>query len=164
LGCNLDYDKLQDLAENHRSLRQIMGLGESAAANGFKNDGVNAAVTVNIPPLSGLAANKPYCAEVLITYNQVRFFSNIFGTGKLPVTARAVARGRYTSASPGILILDPTDNNTLNVTASGGVTVTNGGAIDVDSKSPNGGATCTNTGNITADNINLSDYTCCSGR
>jgi hypothetical protein len=24
----LDYDKLQDLAENHRSLRQIMGLGE----------------------------------------------------------------------------------------------------------------------------------------
>ena len=27
LGCNLDYDKLQDLAENHRTLRQIMGLG-----------------------------------------------------------------------------------------------------------------------------------------
>jgi transposase, IS5 family len=28
LGCNLDYDKLQDLAENHRRLRQIMGLAE----------------------------------------------------------------------------------------------------------------------------------------
>jgi len=28
LGCNLDYDKLQDLAENHRTLRQIMGIGE----------------------------------------------------------------------------------------------------------------------------------------
>jgi hypothetical protein len=28
LGCNLDYDKLQDLAANHRRLRQIMGLGE----------------------------------------------------------------------------------------------------------------------------------------
>jgi transposase, IS5 family len=27
LGCNLDYDKLQNLAEEHRSLRQIMGLG-----------------------------------------------------------------------------------------------------------------------------------------
>src|ERR1700675_1340946 len=26
-GCNLDYDKLQDLAENHRRLRQIMGVG-----------------------------------------------------------------------------------------------------------------------------------------
>lgn len=28
LGCNLDYDKLQDLAENHRSLRQMMGIGD----------------------------------------------------------------------------------------------------------------------------------------
>lgn len=28
LGCNLDYDKLQDLAENHRKLRQIMGIGD----------------------------------------------------------------------------------------------------------------------------------------
>jgi IS5 family transposase len=28
LGCNLDYDKLQDLAENHRSLRLIMGIGK----------------------------------------------------------------------------------------------------------------------------------------
>jgi hypothetical protein len=28
LGCDLDYDKLQDLAENHRSLRYIMGIGD----------------------------------------------------------------------------------------------------------------------------------------
>src|SRR4249920_3070785 len=28
LGCNLDYDKLQDLAENHRCLRHIMGIGD----------------------------------------------------------------------------------------------------------------------------------------
>ena len=28
LGCNLDYDKLQDLAEQHRTLRQIMGVGD----------------------------------------------------------------------------------------------------------------------------------------
>jgi hypothetical protein len=27
LGCNLNYDKLQDLAEQHRALRQIMGIG-----------------------------------------------------------------------------------------------------------------------------------------
>ena len=27
LGCNLDYDKLQNLAENHHDLRAIMGLG-----------------------------------------------------------------------------------------------------------------------------------------
>jgi hypothetical protein len=28
LGCNLDYDKLQDLAEQHGALRHIMGIGE----------------------------------------------------------------------------------------------------------------------------------------
>jgi len=28
LGCNYDYDKLQDQAENHRSLRTMLGLGE----------------------------------------------------------------------------------------------------------------------------------------
>jgi len=28
LGCNLDYDKLQDLAEQHRVLRQVMGIGD----------------------------------------------------------------------------------------------------------------------------------------
>jgi hypothetical protein len=28
LGCNLDYDKLQDLAEQHRNLRWMMGIGD----------------------------------------------------------------------------------------------------------------------------------------
>ena len=28
IGCNLDYDKLQDLAEQHRTLRHIMGIGD----------------------------------------------------------------------------------------------------------------------------------------
>ncbi|MEK6238718.1 MAG: ISNCY family transposase, partial [Planctomycetales bacterium] len=28
LGCDLNYDKLQDLAEHHRALRQIMGIGD----------------------------------------------------------------------------------------------------------------------------------------
>jgi hypothetical protein len=35
LGCNLDYDKLQDLAENHRNLRQIMGIGDWDTAGEF---------------------------------------------------------------------------------------------------------------------------------
>jgi transposase, IS5 family len=35
LGCNLDYDKLQDLAENHRTLRQIMGIGDWQEAIDF---------------------------------------------------------------------------------------------------------------------------------
>jgi transposase, IS5 family len=28
LGCGYDYDELQDLAENHRALRQVMGIGD----------------------------------------------------------------------------------------------------------------------------------------
>jgi hypothetical protein len=131
----------------------------AGAANGFSNDGVNSTVTVNIPPQSGTFAGRKGSAEVLITSYQSRYFSAIWGNGSLLVTARAVARGSYTPATPGILILDPSGNNTLNVTATGNVTVTNGGAIDVNSKSANGGATCTNTGNIVADTINLSDNT-----
>jgi hypothetical protein len=131
----------------------------TAAANGYTNDGVSSTVTVNIPPKSGEFVGQKGYAEVLISYNQSRFFSAIWGSGALKVAARAVARGTYTPANPGILILDPTDNNTLDVTASGNVTVTGGGSIIVDSKSPNGGATCTNTGNIVADTIDLSDDT-----
>jgi hypothetical protein len=32
LGCGYDYDQLQDLAENHRALRQIMGIGDWESA------------------------------------------------------------------------------------------------------------------------------------
>src|SRR5205807_2724918 len=28
LGCNFDYDRLQDLAEQHRTLRLMMGIGD----------------------------------------------------------------------------------------------------------------------------------------
>lgn len=35
LGCNYDYDKLQDQVENHRSLRNIMGIGDWQDAEGF---------------------------------------------------------------------------------------------------------------------------------
>ena len=35
LGCNLNYDRLQDLAEQHRALRQIMGIGDWDEAISF---------------------------------------------------------------------------------------------------------------------------------
>src|SRR4029077_5550501 len=121
--------------------------------NGYPNSG-NSTVTINIPPKSGAFLNKDGYAEVLITYQQHRFFSAIWGKSNLQVNARAVARGQYTAATPGILILDQKDNNTLSVTASGNVTVTNHGAIDVNSTSANGGLTLSSTGNVVADTIN----------
>jgi len=35
LGCNFDYDKLQDQVENHRALRGIMGIGQWEDTDGF---------------------------------------------------------------------------------------------------------------------------------
>jgi hypothetical protein len=35
LGCNLDYDKLHDLAQNHRTLRAIMGAGDWETTTSF---------------------------------------------------------------------------------------------------------------------------------
>jgi len=35
LGCNYDYDKLQDQSENHRSLRTLLGVGEWDDATSF---------------------------------------------------------------------------------------------------------------------------------
>lgn len=35
LGCNLDYDKLQDFVENHRALRGVMGIGDWERTDGF---------------------------------------------------------------------------------------------------------------------------------
>ena len=131
----------------------------TAKADGYSNDGSTNKVTVNIPPKSGAFTGKAGYVEVIIAYNQTRYFSNVVGSGTIQAGARAVARGLYTPSSPGILVLDPTDNNTLDVTASGGVTVTNHGSITDDSKSANGGLTITNTGNVTADTVNLSDGT-----
>ena len=130
----------------------------TATANGFANNGTMSTVTVNIPPKSGIfAGDSGGYAEVVISFNESRYFSRIWGNSSLPVTARAVAHGAFTPASPGVLVLDPSDNNTLDVTASGNVTVTGHGSINVNSKSANGGATLTSTGNVVADNIYLSD-------
>ena len=40
LGCDYNYDELQDLAENHRALRQVMGIGDwqNAETNGKRFD------------------------------------------------------------------------------------------------------------------------------
>ena len=83
--------------------------------------------TVNIPPQSGRAANVAGYAEVIITYNQSRAFSAIWGSGAIPVSARAVARGTsvpYTTA--GVIALNPTAQKSLDVTGPGNLTVKSG--------------------------------------
>jgi hypothetical protein len=97
----------------------------TASANGFSNDGVTSTVTVNIPPTSGSFNGKKGYAEVIIQYNQKRNFSSIFGTGDLPVKARAVACGM--PGNIGILILDPTLKGSCEI--DGTVNILNNGQI-----------------------------------
>jgi Flp pilus assembly protein TadG len=106
-----------------------------AAANGYSNDGTVSTVTVNIPPASGLYANRRGYVEVLVEYNQTRAFSNIFSSGQVSVKARAVALGSYVAADVGILVLDPTGKGTFNAQGSGGAIV-NGTPIVVNSNNP----------------------------
>jgi uncharacterized membrane protein len=63
-----------------------------ASDNGYINDAVTPVVP-NHPPISGLFANDPWCAEVTVTRFVPRGFSGILGGGSIPVSARAVARG-----------------------------------------------------------------------
>jgi len=91
----------------------------TAAANGYNNDGTNSIVTVNIPAASGIAAGKPGTAEVIVQYNEPRFFSGVFGTGTTPVSARAVAMGKWATFNTGIQVLNPTGPGTLSVSGNG---------------------------------------------
>lgn len=109
----------------------------NAAANGFTNDGTTNTVTVNIPPTSGMFANKPFYAEVLVTYSQPRIFGAVLGSGSLRIGARAVARGvtggptPYTTAS--IVALNASKAAALGVT--GGVNLSADSPVQVDSAS-----------------------------
>jgi hypothetical protein len=111
-----------------------------ATVNGFKNDTTNSVVTVNIPPTSGPFTGKIGYAEVIITYNQPRYFSGIWGSSTIPVTARAVAQGSWAGSKIGIMVLDPSAKDSLNASGGGTATVTGGASVIVDSKNAEAGA------------------------
>jgi hypothetical protein len=95
----------------------------NAAANGYSNDGTRSIVTVNIPPTSGRFAGRASYAEVIIQFNQPRAFSGIFGSGDIPVQARAVARGQWAIVNNGIICLDLNEKGALNAHGNGTVSV-----------------------------------------
>ena len=83
-----------------------------ASANGYTNDGTTSTVTVNISPKKysgGPNAGTtlpPGYAEATVTWNQQRFFSGIFGSGAIPVSARAVARGVQVPTPPDFRLVE----------------------------------------------------------
>jgi hypothetical protein len=134
-----------DLANNYNLLTAANPTGSTSAvttaqnvasANGFNNDGSTNTVTVNIPPTSGQFTNTATYlgyVEVIVTWNQPRYFSGIFGSGTIPVSARAVARGKAALVPVNILTLSPSGND-LSLSGSGS-SMTVPGAIIVDSNS-----------------------------
>lgn len=112
----------------------------AAAANGYPN------ATVNIPPQSGPFTGQAGYAEVIIQYNQKRYFSTIFGTSDISVAGRAVARGLWVPARIGIQVLNPTAPGALTNTGNGAMTVV-GVPTLVNSNSPTA-ATATGGGTV----------------
>jgi hypothetical protein len=106
-----------------------------AAAQGYTNDRTTSFVDVYIPPQSGPFATIRGHAEVIVTYNRQRSFSAIFGSGALPVSARAVARGKFERAEAGIMCLNPHMADAFYGSANGSINVTGGASFIVNSDS-----------------------------
>jgi hypothetical protein len=113
------------------------------AANGFQDGDGDDTVTVNIPPASGPFTGQAGYVEVIITYRQPRYFSNIFGAGPIPVSPRAVARGQWVPFNNGVIVLDPTASGAVSANGNGDVKVQNANII-VDSNSSTAAVTVGN--------------------
>jgi hypothetical protein len=106
-----------------------------ASENGYKNDGSTSKVVVNIPPASGIYAGLAGYVEVLVTYYQPRYFSGVFGSGTIPVRARAVARGAWVAPNAGVIVLAYSGKGTLNSQGNGAFTDV-GAPVIVNSNNP----------------------------
>jgi hypothetical protein len=119
----------------------------AASLNGYNNDLTNNKVTVNIPPLSGPYTGKASYVEVIVEYYHTRGFSSLFGTDKVPVTARSVAVGKPSGGEVGILVLDPTAKSAFNANGGGTVTVAKVAVVvnstDTEGSIAGGGSTIT---------------------
>ena len=137
-----------------------------AALNGFQNDGTESNVTIRTAPqtyLGGPNAGKDLplgAAEVIVQYNQRRYFSAVIGTGTIPVQARAVARGKWEAADVAIHVLDLHEPASLTSTGESFVTVS-GAKIIVNSDASS--AATTTGGTITAPTMDITGGTSVSG-
>ena len=83
---------------------------------GYANAVNNVTVTVNQPPQTGNYAANPQAVEVIVNQPQQRLLSALFGTGPVPITARAVAMPN--SGTGCVLALDPTASSAVRVSGS----------------------------------------------
>jgi len=113
----------------------------TAQANGFSNDGVQSVVTVTCSPHTyqgganiGKAIPAGY-VEVIIQYNAGRMFSNVFGSGDVPVRARAVARGQWGPVNYAVMALSltvqPSNTSNVNLNIQGNIWINSTAAVPI---------------------------------
>jgi hypothetical protein len=86
--------------------------------------------------------------EVILQYNQKRYFGLVFGSAPVPVIARAVARGTWQAGRNGIHVLDLDDKGALTTSGNGKFKVT-GAPVFVNSNSA-AAAISSGSGSLTA--------------
>jgi hypothetical protein len=136
---------------NHTTVIAEANAKRIAALHGyspFEAGDPRSSAIAHCPPESGIYKDNPDFVEVIIQFNQPRGFSTIFGSGDLPVRARAVAGVRRFPINAGAIILDRTSKGALSAKGNGDVTFQGGGVI-VNSSSASGGLT-TGNGSVIA--------------
>jgi hypothetical protein len=96
-------------------LSSIQAVADDAAGR----NGIMAAVTINVPPLSGPAAGDPQSVEVIATQPAPVYFTGLFMGAAPPITTRAVAKAIVADAC--VWSLHPSEKGAL--TVSGGAEV-----------------------------------------
>jgi len=87
-----------------------------AVQGGFQPD--TGTITVNTPPLSGIAAGNPRSIEVILNKTQQRYFSLLINDDPLLINARAVARVMSSGSVACVLALSPTGSGAVTVSGS----------------------------------------------
>jgi hypothetical protein len=159
-----------DLLKNYGTNQGLDSNGTAAQsarttfkANGSENSPCftdsNSSLTTNFSPNTyqgGPNTGKaipPGYVEVIVTYNAPRYFSTVFGSGTMPVSARTVAAAKAVTIGDGIILLDHTAKKALGSTGQGIVSVVNAGII-VNSNASDA-IDLTGQGQVSAPTINV---------
>jgi len=156
----------EDLFRNYPANKGSDPLGTAASraqtiasANGFVS-GQGATVDVRLYPQTyagGLSQGdvipKGY-VEVNVQRNQPRYFSAIISSAAIPVSARAVARGKWAPAFIGIHVLDLHESGALRATGGGTGVVSGGAAVIVNSDASDAAIT-TGGSTLTANDFSI---------
>jgi hypothetical protein len=83
---------------------------------GYANAVNNVTITVNQPPKSGGYTSNLQAVEVIVSQSQQRLLSSLFGSGPVPISARAVALPNFGTGC--VLALNKTASPAVNVSGS----------------------------------------------